>query len=184
MLLINQIIDCLIIMNAEKTISKIKSWHIRSLNEKDIFIRFMCEYFCLVAFLTHMYPEIFSDGKKINRFLANLKNQQENNQTSKKESQIAEKFHNNLDKTIITDHVSYLKNYPLKYNNRGQLIELRIDDLDDYYHMIKYLQYVRNNLFHEIKLLEDDRDKHIIKIGCDIITPFIKSLIEYYRIFD
>ena len=50
--------------------------------------------------------------------------------------------------------------------------------------MIKYLQHVRNNLFHEIKLPEDDRDKHIIKIGYDIITPFIKSLIEYYRIYD
>ena len=112
------------------------------------------------------------------------KNQQENNQISNKESQIAEKFHNNLDKTIITDHISYLNNYPLKYKNRGQLIELRIDDLDDYYHMIKYLQHVRNNLFHEIKLPEDDRDKHIIKIGYDIITPFIKSLIEYYRIYD
>jgi len=171
-------------MIAEKIISKIKSWHTRSLNEADIFVSFMCEYLCLVAFLTHMYPEIYSDGNKINKFLANLKNQQENNQISHKESQITDKFHNNLDKTIITNHISYLNNYPLKYKNRGQLIELRIDDLDDYYHMIKYLQYVRNNLFHEIKLPEDDRDKHIIKIGYDIITPFIKSLIEYYRIYD
>lgn len=171
-------------MNAEKTILKIKSWHARSLNEEDIFIRFMCEYLCLVAFLTHMYPEIYSDGNKINKFLENLKKQQENNQISKKESQIAEKFFNNLDKTVITDHISYLNKYPLKYKNRGQLIELRIDDLEDYHHMIKYLQYVRNNLFHDIKLPEDDRDKHIIKIGYDIITPFIKSLIEYYRRYD
>ena len=171
-------------MNAEEIISKIKSWHARSNKEEDIFIKFMCEYLCLVAFLTNMYPEIYSDGNRINKFLANLKDQQENNQISKKESQIADKFLNYLDKTVITDHISYLKIYPLKYNNRGRLIELRIVDLNDYYHMIKFLQYVRNNLFHEIKLPEDDRDKHIIKIGYDIITPFIKSLIEYYRIND
>lgn len=170
-------------MVTENTISKIKSWYARSLNEEDPFIRFMCEYLCLVAFLTHMYPQLYSDGDKINKFLKNLKYQKENNQVSKIESQIAEKFHNNLDKTIITDHLSYLKNFPLKYKKSGgRLIELRIKNLDDYNNMIKYLQYVRNNLFHEIKLPEDDRDKHIIKIGCDIITPFIKGLNDYYGI--
>lgn len=172
-------------MVTENTISKIKSWYARSLIEEDPFIRFMYEYLCLVAFLTHMYPQFYLDGEKINKFLANLKYQKESNQVSEKEYQITKKFHNNRDKTIMTAHISYLKNFPLKYKkSRDHFIELRINDLDDDYNMIKYLQYVRNNLFHEIKLPEDDRDKHIMKIGCDIITPFIKSLIEYYGIFD
>jgi hypothetical protein len=172
-------------MVTEKTILKIKSWYTRSMSEEDPFISFMCDYFCLVAFLTHMYPQFYSDGEKINKFLENLKFQKANNQVSERESQIAEKFHNNLDTTTIKDHLLYLKKFPLKYKkSRGRFIELRINDLDDDYNMIRYLQYVRNNLFHEIKLPEDDRDKHIIKIGCDIITPFIKSLIEYYGIFD
>lgn len=170
-------------MIEEETKSKIKSWHARSLIENDPFIKFMCEYLCLVAFLTHMYPQHYSDGRKIKEFLKNLKCQQENKQISEKEFQIVQKFHNKLDKTILSNHILYLKEYPLQYKpNNRRLIQLYINDLYDNYHMIKYLQYVRNNLFHGIKDPEGDRDKHIIKIGLDIITPFIESLIEYYRI--
>jgi len=177
--------DHLIIMIKEETKSKIIAWHTRSSNENDPFIRFICEYLCLVAFLTHMYPQYYSDGPKIKRFLDNLKYQQENSQINERESQIVQKFHNKLDQRKLSNHISYLKVYPLKYKliNR-RLILLCINDLDDNYNMIKYLQYVRNNLFHEIKDPEGDRDKHIIEIGVDIITPFIESSNEYFRIYD
>lgn len=170
-------------MTRENTLEKIKSWDYRSRNEKDPFIKFICEYLGLVGFLTLLYPKVYSDGQKINLFLKNVQNQHKINQKYKKESIIVAEFLINLNKDKISKHIKYLMNYPLKYiKYDNKLVELKIRDLIDYYNMIKYLQYVRNNLFHEIKLPEDDRDKHIIEIGYDIIVPLIKSFKNYYGI--
>ena len=138
---------------------KAEKWYLRSLEEKDDFIKFLLLYICLEISIKSKFQHI---------------------RDIKQEIVLKQKFYNNIDLDYLKKLKNDLDEHPLNnVNPEGdQRWSGKLESVKDFDGIIEFIIRARNNLFHGDKGLDEKRDLFIIKNGTKILQPLVKILIQ------
>ena len=134
-------------------LSKADVWFNRGKKEEDIFIKFVLYY---ISF------EVLIKVKNLKKYSLN--------------DSIKDNFFKKIDQNIIENLKKVLDEKPLRnmQSNSDKLVKL--DDIKDFENILKFINYGRNNLFHGDKSWNIERDRMIVRFGCQILEKLIESI--------
>lgn len=134
-------------------LSKADVWFNRGKKEEDIFIKFVLYY---ISF------EVLIKVKNLKKYSLN--------------DSIKDNFFKKIDQNIIENLKKILDEKPLRnmQSNTEKLVKL--DDIKDFENILKFINYGRNNLFHGDKSWNIERDRMIVRFGCQILEKLIESI--------
>ena len=144
-------INCLA---SEKYTSKANEWFKRGKEEeKDIFVKFILYY---ISF------EVLKKLKYLDKYSLN--------------NSIKDNFFNKIDQNIIENLKKILDAEPLKNMQNNSKPSVKLDNIQDFKNILKFINYGRNNLFHGDKSWNIERDRMIVRFGCQILEKLIESI--------
>lgn len=134
-------------------LSKAEVWFKRGKKEEDIFVKFVLYY---ISF------EVLIKVKNLKKYSLN--------------DYIKDNFFKKIDQNIIENLKKVLDEKPLRnmQSNSDKLVKL--DDIKDFENILKFINYGRNNLFHGDKSWNIERDRMIVRFGCQILEKLIESI--------
>jgi len=146
-------INCLV---SEDYTSKANEWFKRGKEEKDIFVKFILYY---ISF------EVLIKLKNLDKYSLN--------------NSIKDNLFKKIDQNIIENLKKILDTEPLMNMQNNSKPSVKLDNIQDFKNILKFINYGRNNLFHGDKGLEIERDRMIVKFGCQILEKLIESIQLY-----
>lgn len=164
---------------------RIRSWHLKAINEEDYFIKYIIEYLAFVVFIKLIPPR--NENYDRNAIEA-LKRDQEVKtkylqliRDNKKLKGNWNKIKNELDiKPLKNIRGTYERYGKLKYwnshgngSNKGKIV-----NLEDWDNMVEFWYIIRNNLFHGSKKLNVIRDEFLAKYGYKTLNVFMDWVLE------
>jgi len=164
---------------------RIKSWHLKAINEDDYFIKYIIEYLAFVVFIKLIPPRnenidrnaiqaLKADYEIKTKYLQLIQNDEELKGNWNK---IKNKLNIKPLKNIKGTHERYGN---LKYwnshgngSNKGKIV-----NLEDWDNMVEFWYLIRNNLFHGSKELNVKRDEFLVEYGYKTLNKFMDCVLE------
>lgn len=170
--------------NQESYKKLIRNWHKKARNEKDYFSKFVFEYLAFIAIIVKI--EKLRTENKDRTAIQNFKKQYK--------EKLGEKYSKKINPNL-KNLINYLKEKPLTESGNlkwWNCSELRlcmcngseqkndkgvIKDSCDWEHIVEFIYYIRNNLFHGDKDPEDGRDQCLVEHAYKLLNPLVEILL-------
>jgi len=91
---------------------------------------------------------------------------------------IENEFFNKIDCNILQDLKKILENNPLKNMQDASRLPVKLESIQDFKNILKFINYGRNNLFHGDKSLDCERDRKIVTYGSRLLEPLLGAIIK------
>lgn len=135
---------------SEDYLKKADEWFERGKQEDDIFVRFI---------LFYISYEVLLKIQGLDKYRLN--------------NYIRKEFFKNIDKKILEDLKIKLDRKPLENMKPGFNEKVKLNDINDFESILKFINIGRNNLFHGDKSLGIERDRMIVNFGSQILEVLL-----------